>query len=141
MVLFVVCACFLAIRDATGVVAIYIPYEEYWVDDVRFYLLDTLPEYLVLIIMVWPAMMARMGQTGRRQIKAKIKAKATATMKAKMVAVAGTQAKVTANGALTLRLQCWTVLLTCLGLAGLQAMVTWSWLCQPMILCTSSCFC
>ena len=71
MVLFVVCACFLAIRGATGVVAIYIPYEEYWVDDVRFYLLDTLPEYLVLIIMVWPAMMARMGQNWPKANKGK----------------------------------------------------------------------
>lgn len=71
VVLFAVCACFLAIRDATGVVAIYIPYEEYWVDDVRFYLLDTLPEYLVLIIMVWPAMMARMGQNCPKANKGK----------------------------------------------------------------------
>ena len=71
MVLFVVCACFLAIRGATGVVAVYNSYEEYWVDDVRFYLLDTLPEYLVLIIMVWPAMMARMGQNWPKATKGK----------------------------------------------------------------------
>jgi len=75
VVLFVVCACLLAIQGATGVVAIYIPYEDYWVDDVKFYLLDTLPEYLVLIIMVYPAMMARMGQNWPKATKGKDKGK------------------------------------------------------------------
>lgn len=56
-------------------VAIYIPYEDYWVDDVKFYLLDTLPEYLVLIIMVYPAMMARMGQNWPKATKGKDKVK------------------------------------------------------------------
>lgn len=56
-------------------VAIYIPYEDYWVDDVKFYLLDTLPEYLVLIIMVYPAMMARMGQNWPKATKGKHKGK------------------------------------------------------------------
>lgn len=81
VVLFVICACFLAIRGATGVVAIYIPYEEYWVDDVRFYLLDTLPEYLVLIIMVWPAMLARMGQIWPKATKGKDKDRGNETGK------------------------------------------------------------
>jgi len=57
------------------VVAIYIPYEDFWVDDVKFYLLDTLPEYLVLIIMVYPAMMARMGQNWPKATKGKDKGK------------------------------------------------------------------
>ncbi len=56
-------------------VAIYIPYEDFWVDDVKFYLLDTLPEYLVLIIMVYPAMMARMGQNWPKATKGKDKGK------------------------------------------------------------------
>ena len=69
-------------------------------------------------------------------MRAMRQAKTEAMNKAKMEAIAGTQAMSMANGALTLRLQCWIVLLRCL-----QAMVQWFWICQPMILCTSSCFC
>ena len=60
--MFFICAAFLAIRGATGAVAIYIPYQQYWVEDRLFYPLDTFPEYLTLIILSWPAFMARMAQ-------------------------------------------------------------------------------
>ena len=56
-------------------IAIYTPYEEYWVDDVRYYLLDTLPEYMALVIMVWPALMARMGQNWPKATNGKDKGK------------------------------------------------------------------
>ena len=57
-----VCDCLLAIRAATGVVAIYEPYEQYWIDDTKYYALDTLPEFLALCILVCPTLMARMAQ-------------------------------------------------------------------------------
>ena len=62
VIVFFVCAMFLAIRGATGAVAIYLPYQQYWVEDRLFYPLDTLPEYLTLLILSWPAFMARMAQ-------------------------------------------------------------------------------
>ena len=44
-------------------VAIYIPYETYWTEDRKFYPLDTLPEFLCLVVLCWPFLMARMGQS------------------------------------------------------------------------------
>ena len=63
VIMFFVCTIFLAIRGATGAVAIYIPYQQYWAEDRLYYPLDTLPEYLILIILSWPAFMARMAQS------------------------------------------------------------------------------
>lgn len=57
-----VCAVLLIIRGATGCVAIYIPYEYYWIQDRLFYPLDTLPEFCVLCILVWPCLMAQIAQ-------------------------------------------------------------------------------
>lgn len=70
--LFPLCLALLAIRGATGVVAIYIPYESYWIEDRKFYPLDTLPEFLCLVVQCWPCLMARMAQSwpkGRLQDK------------------------------------------------------------------------
>ena len=69
--LIVVCACFLALWAATGVVSIYIPYEAYWEEDTKFYLLDTLPEFLSLSILAWPTLMARMAQAWPQKLKGK----------------------------------------------------------------------
>ena len=57
-----VCAAVLIIRGATGCVAIYIPYEYYWIQDRLYYPLDSLPELCVLCILVWPCLMARIAQ-------------------------------------------------------------------------------
>ena len=62
VIVFFVCAVFLAVRGATGAVAIYLPYQQYWAKDRLFYPLDTFPEYLTLLILSWPAFMARMAQ-------------------------------------------------------------------------------
>ena len=67
--MFFVSAMFLAIRGATGAVAIYIPYQQYWVEDRLFYPLDTFPEYLTLVILSWPAFMARMAQSYPRALQ------------------------------------------------------------------------
>ena len=61
--MFLVCAMLLAIRGATGAVAIYLPYEQYWAEDRLFYSLDTLPEFLTLVILSWPGFMGRMAQS------------------------------------------------------------------------------
>ena len=63
--MFFVCGIFLAVRGAAGCVAIYIPekYMKIWVEDKYFYPLDTLPEYIVLVILCWPAFLARMAQS------------------------------------------------------------------------------
>ena len=57
-----VCDCLLAIRAATGVVALYTPYKQIWINDVSYYLLDTLPECLALCILVYPTLLARIAQ-------------------------------------------------------------------------------
>ena len=62
VMMFFVCAMFLAIRGATGAVAIYLPYQRYWVEDRLYYPLDTFPEYLTLLILSWPAFLAQMAQ-------------------------------------------------------------------------------
>lgn len=69
--MFFICAVFLAIRGATGCVAIYLPmqYEKYWAEDKYFYPLDTLPELIVLVIMSWPAFLARMAQSWPKSLK------------------------------------------------------------------------
>lgn len=67
--LFPVCAALLAVRGATGCVAIYIPYEYYWIQDRLFYPLDSLPEFCVLVILVWPCLMARMAQSWPRPVQ------------------------------------------------------------------------
>ena len=61
--MFLVCAMFLAIRGATGATALYLPYGQYWEEDRLFYPLDTLPEFITLIILSWPAFLARMAQS------------------------------------------------------------------------------
>ena len=63
--MFFVCGIFLAVRGAAGCVAIYLPekYMKIWVEDKYFYPLDTLPEYIVLVILCWPAFLARMAQS------------------------------------------------------------------------------
>lgn len=42
--------------------AIYPSKEQYWVEDYLYYSMDTLPEFLALIILCWPTLMARIGQ-------------------------------------------------------------------------------
>lgn len=71
VIMFFICAMFLAIRGATGCVAIYLPmkYEKYWAEDKYFYPLDTLPELIVLVIMSWPAFLARMAQSWPKSLK------------------------------------------------------------------------
>lgn len=71
VIMFFICAMFLAIRGATGCVAIYLPmqYEKYWAEDKYFYPLDTLPEFIVLVIMSWPAFLARMAQSWPKSLK------------------------------------------------------------------------
>lgn len=69
VIMFFICAMLLAIRGATGVVAIYLPYQQYWVEDRLFYPLDTFPEYLTLIMLSWPAFMAQMAQAYPRATK------------------------------------------------------------------------
>jgi len=71
VIMFFICAVFLAIRGATGCVAIYLPmqYEKYWAEDKYFYPLDTLPELIVLVIMSWPAFLARMAQSWPKSLK------------------------------------------------------------------------
>ena len=69
--MFFICGMFLAVRGATGCVAIYLPmkYEKYWAEDKYFYPLDTLPELIVLVIMSWPAFLARMAQSWPKSLK------------------------------------------------------------------------
>jgi len=77
VIMFFICAMFLAIRGATGCVAIYLPmqYEKYWAEDKYFYPLDTLPEFIVLVIMSWPAFLARMAQSWPKSLKVEDKYK------------------------------------------------------------------
>ena len=63
VIMFFVCGMFLAIRGATGCVAIYLPYQQYWAQDKYYYPLDALPEYIVLVILSWPGFLARMAQS------------------------------------------------------------------------------
>ena len=71
VVLVLVCDCLLAIRAATGVVALYSPYQHLWINDVSYYLLDTLPELLALCILVAPTMLARIAQVYPKPPKSK----------------------------------------------------------------------
>lgn len=83
VILFFACAMFLAIRGATGAVAIYLPYQQYWIEDRLFYSLDTFPEYLVLLILSWPAFMARMAQAYPRAAEGQGKTKKNADIASK----------------------------------------------------------
>ena len=65
VIVFFVCGAFLAIRGATACAAIYLleQYEKLWLEDKYYYPLDTLPEFIVLVILLWPAFFARMAQS------------------------------------------------------------------------------
>ena len=71
VIAFFVCGMFLAIRGATGCVAIYVPdrYEKYWAEDKYYYPLDSLPEFIVLVILSWPAFFARMAQSWPKSLQ------------------------------------------------------------------------
>ena len=62
---------FLAIRGATACVAIYLleQYEKYWLEDKYYYPMDTLPEFIVLAILSWPALFARMAQSWPKSLQ------------------------------------------------------------------------
>ena len=56
-----VCSCLQLVRGATGVTALYKNKEYVWIQDKYFYTLDTLFEFVVLAIMLWPALLARIA--------------------------------------------------------------------------------
>lgn len=60
--LLIPCLLFLALRGITGCLAIYPSHEQYWVEDYLYYSMDTFPEFLNLVILCWPTLLARMGQ-------------------------------------------------------------------------------
>ena len=83
VVLVLVCDCLLAIRAATGVVALYSPYQHLWINDVSYYMLDTLPELLALCILVAPTMLARIAQVYPKPPQSKEKSKEKSKKKSK----------------------------------------------------------
>ena len=56
-----VCSCLQLVRGATGVTALYENKEYVWIQDKYFYTLDTLFELVVLAIMLWPTLLARIA--------------------------------------------------------------------------------
>ena len=56
---FIPVSAILLIRAANGAVALYTNKEFAWADDTWFYCLDTLPEFMSLVVLCWPKLLAR----------------------------------------------------------------------------------
>ena len=71
VIVFFVCGAFLAVRGATACAAIYLleQTEKYWLEDKYYYPLNTLPEFIVLVILSWPAFFARMAQSWPKSLQ------------------------------------------------------------------------
>jgi len=61
VVLFLLPAALLMIRGCTGVTALYESRVFVWENDHYFYLLDTLPEMMAILVLCWPCLLARMA--------------------------------------------------------------------------------